>query len=215
MWKILKAEIQYHYKTPLIITACLIIWLFIIFPFSVESHLEEELSGFMTVAMFITGVSWFVMMMDKYKSKRERLHAGLPVSGRLVCVARLLIVVVFWSIIALSLCMTLLILRPDIKAGDIFWKFISFTGVILFFNANYILSCDLCNFVTRKFKIFGLYNDELTAIIFPRLNMLILLLFAIPGFSMPLRAHIVNVIFSPYGARRFISCIYSYELLSW
>ena len=203
MWKVLKAELQYHYKTPLIITACIIVWLFIIFSFSGESQLEEDLIGFMIVAMSTTGVSWFVMIMNKHITKRERIHAGLPVSSRLVGVSRLLTVVVFWSIIALSLCLTLLTLRPDIQAGDIFWKFISFTGVILFFNADYTMSRDLYYCFTGKSKTLGVYNEVLPTILLPFLNALILLYFAIPHafhFSAPLRTPIVNVIFSPSGA---------------
>jgi len=203
MWKLLRAELQYHYKTPLIITACIIVWLFIIFSFSGGSQLEEDLLGFMIVAMSITGVSWFVMIMNKHITKRERLHAGLPVSGRLVGVSRLLIVIVFWSLIAMCFCLALLTLRPDIQAGAILWKFISFNGVILFFNGDYTLSRDLYYCITGKHKLFGINNDVLPTIILPFLNALVLLYFALPHafhFYVPLRTPLVNVIFSPSGA---------------
>lgn len=203
MWKIFKAELQYHYKTPLIITACVIVWLFIIFSFSDGNQPEKDLIGFMIVAMSITGVSWFVMTMNNHVTKRERLHTVLPVSGRLVGISRLLTVVVFWSFIAMCFCLALSILRPDIPTEAIIWKFISFTGVILCFNADYTVSRDLYYCFTGKQNILGVNLNILPMILLPLMNALILLYFAIPQafhFSVPLRTPIVNVIFSSSGA---------------
>lgn len=203
MWKILKAELNYYYKLPLIITGCIIVWLFIAFSIWGKSHLEEDLLSFMIVAMSVTAVSWFSMVVNKLTTKRERFFAGLPVSTGLIGISRLLIVIVFWLMIVLCFFLTLLILRPEIKAGDIFWKIISFNGVILFFNADYTLSRDLYYCITRKDKIQGIHIDLLPTVFLPLMNALVLLYFAIPHafhFSLPLREQLVNAIFSPGGA---------------
>ncbi len=203
MWHILKAELNYYYKLPLIITICIIMWLFIAFSIWGKSHLEEDLLSFMIVAMSVTGVSYFYMVLDKSKTKRERFHAALPVSIRHVGISRLISVIVFWLFVAICLCLTLVTVRHDIKVVDIIWRLISFNGVILFFNADYTLSRDLYYCITRKNKTFGIHNDMLPIVILPLVNALVLLFFAIPHafhFNIPVREQLVNFMFSMYGA---------------
>jgi len=203
MWHILKAELNYYYKLPLIITICIIMWLFIAFSIWGESHLEEDLLSFMIVAMSVTGVSYFYMILDKSKTKRERFHAVLPVSIGHVGISRLISVIVFWLIVAISLSLTLVTVRHDIKVVDIIWRLISFNGVIIFFNADYALSRDLYYLITRKNKTLGIHNDMLPIVILPLVNALVLLFFAIPHafhINIPVREQLVNVMFSIHGA---------------
>ena len=157
----------------------------------------------MIVAMSVTGVSYFYMVLDKSKTKRERFHALLPVSIGHVGISRLISVIVFWLIVVMCFCLILITVRHDIKVVDVIWILISFNGVILFFNADYTLSRDLYYCITRKNKTFGIHNDILPVVILPLVNALVLLYFAIPHafhINIPVREQLVNVMFSMYGA---------------
>ena len=222
MWKILFAELHYYYKIPIIITGCLILWL--IFSFSVweSSHLNEDMIGSMIVAMSVTAVSWFVMIMDKHKTKQGRLLSGLPVSIKLIGFSQLLIVIIFWIGIASVLSLTFITLRPDMKSIDYFWKFITFNGVILFFNADYSLTRDLYHGIRSNHRIFGKNSGKVPSFIIRVTNILAIMFFAIPHafhFSFPLRDLVVNSIFNPVGAIMLnifgffltIPCVYVYS----
>ena len=205
MWNIFKAEFRYYYKFAFAITVCLNIWLAIAFSTGGKSEIEKDLVGVPTVALVVTAFIVFFMMVDRAKAKRNRFHAMLPLSIRHTGISRFLSLYVFWVLILIFFCLTLVIFRSDAAAGDVLKRMLTFNGIFLYINATYIMSRDLRFCFSGHIMKKGIRIYYIPGVIILFVNMLLLIYFVllpVPYIGIIPLYHItfVQFIFSPIGA---------------
>ena len=147
MWNILKAEFGYYYKIPLSITVGLNIWLIVLFSIMGEGG-DNDVIGVLTVAAVVTAISAFYIFVDRLKTKRERFHAVLPVSLKVIGISRLLCLFSFWLINVLVFCTTLLSFR-HIPLIDILPVMFVINGIIMYFTTTYLIARDMGYFLQK------------------------------------------------------------------
>ena len=204
MWYIVKAELRYYYKIVLIPLICINILLAIAFLTSGKIRLGTDIIGVPSVALVVTAVAAFMIIVDRAKTKRSRFLAVLPVSVRSIGISQYLSLYIIWAFILAVFCCTLMIFRPEAAVGDVALTVFTFNGIYLYFSATYIMSRDLC-FVRRPAGKAGIRIDLSPGAFIPLLNFLLLLYFVllpVPyiGIEPPLYTDIVQFMFSLTGA---------------
>ena len=205
MWRIIKAELSLYYLYSLPFVVILTVWFAIAISIWGSDRIETDMSGVMVLALSMTAITMLFMLVDKIKTKQARFYATLPVSVRDIGVAKYIVSVVFWLITTVILTTTLVAIRPDAFQEGLFIRFLGFNGVLLYFNATYLMSRDLAYCLLGAKKRLGIRVESVPYIAFPLINFLLLLYFAILplpyfGVNAPYRDSVVDFLFEPTGA---------------
>ncbi|MCE5249688.1 hypothetical protein LLG96_05655 [bacterium] len=210
MIRILKGELKYHYKFVLIFTIIMNIWLVIaFFKSGGDSDPLKDVVGVMTLAEVVLALCAISLFVDRFRTGRDRLLVLLPVSVRDVGIARFMIVPVFWIMIAALYCLTLMTVMHITSLSSIFLTFMVMSGVVLFFYSLYLISYDLCAVLVRKYRVFGIYNDQIPGVLLGIFNAVLLVyfvVFSVPyfGLNSPHRDYLVRALFTYTGASIFV-----------
>jgi hypothetical protein len=160
MWEIIKAEMQY-YK-----------WLFIsLYMFVMPFYIINSIRGNMQKHLiFIAFYTLPIIGIFVKKSKRTRLHAGLPVSIFYLGISRYPIITVFWISLVVLFCISVILSKSATLNS---WQILSITATGPFVAACMNISKDL------RFSKFAV----ITQIVFKIIIVLFAVIIAVLYFS--------------------------------
>jgi hypothetical protein len=199
MWKLIKAELSYNKNALLIGLLCSI--LFFVYFLSVKFKHEEKGFIFMMILLLIPGgiAAGILAGMGarRYREKRERLFALLPVSLKRIALARTLLPLLLWIGIVILFWITILIFRLYSIELRMVWIMLALNGLFLGIIPTEFMQHDVQYYFMRKSQKILWWS----LILFRVLASLITLslISEIMEILQPLRPLADYVFFSPWG----------------
>ncbi|MFC1564542.1 hypothetical protein ACFL6G_06365 [candidate division KSB1 bacterium] len=177
MWKIIKTELAYYRTLILFLLAVFTSYLFL---YSTWQTYEIIYSNLGTLGlMFVIELVFCISIYSTWSAaRRDLLLARLPAADRNLSFVRIIIPMIFWFVLVFIFIWFEVTLKGRIDP-DIRRYLLSCTGIIMILNANYFLVRDMTFAFKRKYKILGIYNDQIPGILYPMFIMIISFIYSI------------------------------------
>lgn len=167
MWKIIKADIQYH--KWLFLSLYLFVLPFYVFN-AITGNMEDQL---MWIAFYTLPIIGIFRGNEEKHSKRIRFHASLPISTHQLGISRYVIISVYWISLVCLFCISVILNKASILNV---WWILSMTA-----SGPFVASCMMI-YEDLKFSKYHKAAQILYRVVIVLLGAIIIILYATYAF---------------------------------
>jgi hypothetical protein len=128
----------------------LVINVLIVFVAIGGQSLEQSVPAYRSILMAAFAILWLYRIINHQKEKWDRFHVLLPIPLRVVSLARVLFMILFWLVIAGLFLFSNILVGGLTNTGTFGWHLLTTTSFILMVNAGTFLQRDIYQIVKNK-----------------------------------------------------------------